>query len=154
MKVELKTIGTVSNNRKDLEDDYWKGVVSVITLDPREIEITATKGLETFSHVEIIFYMNKVEHNKVITGARHPRNNHDFPETGILAQRAKNRPNQLGLSFAKIVKVDGLQITVEDLDAIDGTPIFDIKPVIKEFLPREEITQPEWVGLVMQNYYT
>ncbi len=97
--------------------------------------------------------MNRVSPNDVITGARHPRGNTNWDKVGIFAQRAKNRPNQLGSTICKIKRIDGLSIHVDGLDAIDGTPVLDIKPYVKEFAPRGETYQPQWVSELMKEYW-
>ena len=83
----------------------------------------------------------------------HPRGNKNWPEVGIFAQRKKDRPNAMGLTVVELVKREGNTITVKYLDAIDGTPILDIKPVMKEFLPGKEIKQPEWSIELMKDYW-
>lgn len=153
MSITLRAIGTVHNNRKEIIDDYWGNVTSTIELDASLFSPDALQGITEFSHVEVIFYMNKVKPEKIVTGARHPRNDESIAKFGILAQRGKNRPNQLGTSFAKVVSADGLSLTVMGLDAIDGTPVMDIKPCFKEFLPSEPIAQAEWTHSLMQDYY-
>ncbi len=79
---------------------------------------------------------------KIETGARHPRGNRDWPLVGIFAQRGKNRPNRLGVSRCRVVTVEGLDVHVEGLDAVDGTPVPDLKPYMEEFGPRGEVHQP------------
>jgi tRNA (adenine37-N6)-methyltransferase len=88
-----------------------------------------------------------------VTGVRHPRNNPAWPRVGIFAQRGKNRPNRLGLATVRILKREGRTLFVTGLDAIDGTPVLDIKPVLREFLPKEPVLQPEWATELMQNYW-
>src|SRR5205085_10086198 len=101
--IALQPIGTIRNSRQSVEDDDWGDVVSEIEIDvPLGAESLA--GIEEFSHAEVIFYFHQVEEQKIVTGARHPRNNRDWPKVGILAQRGKNRPNRLGLSLVKILK--------------------------------------------------
>lgn len=97
--------------------------------------------------------MHKVDPDKIIKGARHPRNDNNLPLVGILAQRAKNRINQIGLSRAKILEVKGKSITVQGLDAIHLTPILDVKPYMQEFGINELTIQPDWVSEIMKNYY-
>ena len=94
------------------------------------------------------------QRQKADDGARHPRNRQDWPLVGIFAQRGKNRPNRLGLTTGRIVAVDGLSVEVEGLDAIDGTPVLDIKPVMAEFLPRGAVRQPGWSRELMADYWT
>jgi tRNA (adenine37-N6)-methyltransferase len=148
----VSAIASVKNNRHEIEDDNWGDVVSVIELDASLPE-EALSEIESFSHAEIIFYFHLVEDAKVETGSRHPRNNKVWPKVGILSQRGKNRPNRLGATIVKILKREGRHIHVQGLDAIDGTPILDIKPVMREFLPREEVTQPEWASELMKHYW-
>ena len=150
--ISLTPIGKVQNIRKEVEDDNWGNVISVIELASSFAE-EALVQIETFSHAEIIYYFHLVEDNKIETGARHPRNNTDWPKVGIFAQRGKNRPNRLGATIVKVVRREGNQLFVQGLDAVDGTPVLDIKPVMKEFLPREEITQPTWATELMKNYW-
>ncbi len=100
-----------------------------------------------------MFVFDRVTPDEIEHRARHPRGRKDWPLVGIFAQRAKNRPNRLGVCVARIVSVDGLSLTVEGLDAVDGTPVVDIKPVIKGFLPRGEVTEPAWAGEIMKDYW-
>jgi tRNA (Thr-GGU) A37 N-methylase len=86
-------------------------------------------------------------------GARHPRNNQQWPAVGIFAQRGKNRPNRLGTTICTLVRVEGRALVVQELDAIDGTPILDIKPVMAEFLPRSAVRQPAWSHELMREYW-
>lgn len=97
--------------------------------------------------------MHGVAERDVETRARHPRNNSDWPMVGIFAQRPKARPNRLGLSRCRIVSVDGLLVTVQALDAIDGTPVIDIKPYMQEYGPLGEIQQPAWATELMTRYF-
>ena len=69
------------------------------------------------------------------------------------SQRAKDRPNQLGLTVCELIKVDGLSIKVRGLDAINQTPVIDIKPYFKQFGPKGEVIQPDWVDSLMKSYY-
>ena len=152
MMINLSAIAFVKNIRAEIQDDHWGDVVSIIELDSAFSE-EALFQIESFSHAEIVFYFHLVDENKIETGARHPRNNESWPKVGIFAQRGKNRPNRLGVTTVKILKREGRQLFVQGLDAIDGTPVLDIKPVIKEFLPREEIRQPVWATELMKNYW-
>ncbi len=151
--VVSQPIGKVISNRKEVIDDGWDQVESSIQLDSSVFDATALVGLDTFSHIEIIFHMNQVDVRKIETSARHPRNNPEWPEVGIFAQRGKNRPNQLGLTICKLLKVDGLRIFVEGLDAVDGTSVLDIKPWVQEFGPRGDLKQPKWISELMLGYW-
>ncbi|WP_410982395.1 SAM-dependent methyltransferase [Bacillus cereus] len=148
----LQPIAFVHNERKMIIDDEWGDVQSLITLVDSYSE-ESIQGIEDFSHIEVIFYFHKVKDEQIQYSARHPRNNKKYPQIGIFAQRGKNRPNRLGATIAKVVRREGKSIVVEGLDAIDGTPILDIKPVMREFLPNEDIIQPEWVTDLMKEYW-
>lgn len=155
MKITVEPVGWVRTTRQDLSDDYWGGVISTIELDGSRFNADALAGLETFSHIEVIYCFNKVPLDKVVTGAGHPRENPNWPIVGIFSQRKKNRPNRLGLSICRIIAVNGTKLTVEveGLDAINGTPVIDIKPHMKEFAPRGEVKQPRWSNEIMTNYF-
>jgi tRNA-Thr(GGU) m(6)t(6)A37 methyltransferase TsaA len=150
--IQIKPIASVHNARVEVEDDDWGSVISVIELDPSLPE-EALHGIETFSHAEILFHFHLVPESKIETGTRHPRNNTDWPKVGILSQRGKNRPNRLGSALVRILRREGRQLHVSGLDAVDGTPILDIKPVMREFLPREEVHQPDWAAELMKHYW-
>jgi len=153
MSFTLLPIGHVRGGRAEAVDDDWGASRATITLDADRFTADALAGLADFSHAEVIFVFDKVPEAKIETGARHPRNRKDWPLVGIFAQRGKNRPNRLGLTTCRIIGVDGLTVEVEGLDAIDGTPVLDIKPVMREFLPRGAIDQPAWVGELMADYW-
>jgi len=148
----LTPIATVKNLRTEIEDDDWGDVISIIELDS-SMPDEALFEIESFSHAEVVYYFHQVPDSKIETGSRHPRNNTDWPKVGILSQRGKNRPNRLGTTIVKILRHEGRHLHVQGLDAIDGTPILDIKPVMREFLPREEVRQPEWATELMKNYW-
>ncbi|GAA3907132.1 SAM-dependent methyltransferase [Streptomyces gulbargensis] len=145
-------VGRVVGGRADVLDDAWGGVAAVIRLDDR-FGPDALAGLDAFSHVEVVYHFDRVPVEKVETGARHPRGNADWPLVGIFAQRGKNRPNRLGVSRCRLLRVDGRELHVEGLDAVDGTPVLDIKPYMSEFGPRGPVTQPEWATEIMSRYY-
>ena len=123
---EVKPIGIVRSSRKDLADDFWGKVDAEIILADH-LPDEAFAGLDGFSHVEVIFLMDRVDPARVETGARHPRERMDWPLVGIFAQRGKARPNRIGLTRATIRKLAPRALIVRGLDAIDGTPVLDIK---------------------------
>ena len=134
-------------------DDDWGSVENTITLDSDQFSSEVTAGLGDFSHFDVVFCFDRVDKSKVHLGARHPRNREDWPLVGIFAQRAKGRPNRLGATTCEIVSADGLTLTVRGLDAIDGTPVLDIKPHVREFQARGEVRQPEWMTQLMKGYW-
>jgi tRNA (adenine37-N6)-methyltransferase len=152
MGLVIAPIGYVRGGRVAAIDDNWGSERARIEL-VEGFEPDALFGLTDFSHAEIIFYFDQVPDAKIETGARHPRSNQDWPLVGIFAQRGKNRPNRIGLCTCKIVSVSGTRLEVEGLDAIDGTPVLDIKPVMAEFLPRGDVLQPDWSSELMKEYW-
>ncbi|MFF5935161.1 SAM-dependent methyltransferase [Streptomyces sp. NPDC012508] len=145
-------VGRVVGGRADVRDDEWGEVSAVIRLDER-FGPDALAGLDSFSHVEVVYHFDRVPVEKVQTGARHPRGNTDWPLVGIFAQRGKNRPNRLGVSRCRLLRVEGRDIHVQGLDAVEGTPVLDIKPYMSEFGPRGTVTQPDWATEIMRRYY-
>lgn len=152
-KIKMKPIGIVCSDRLEPIDDQWDSVKSVIEIDRNVFGGEALAGLSDFSHCEVIYFFHKVSPEKVENSARHPRGNKDWPKVGIFAQRAKDRPNRIGSTICKILAVEGLKITVLGLDAIEGTPVLDIKPYMSEFGPRGTVRQPTWSSELMRNYW-
>lgn len=150
----LRPIGRVVADRKAAIDDDWDSVATRIELDPAQFGPEALAGLDGYSHAEILFVFDKVGEGEIERGARHPRGRTDWPKVGIFAQRGKNRPNRLGLTVARIVAVDGLTLHLSGLDAIDGTPVVDIKPWMAGFAPRGEVREPDWAGEIMAEYWS
>lgn len=150
--MEVKPIGLVRSPRKDFSDDFWGAVGAEIVLDDA-LGPEALFGLSDFSHVEVLFLMHQVDPAKIKTGARHPRGRQEWPLVGIFAQRGKARPNRIGLTRATIVSVDGKSLRVRGLDAIDGTPVLDIKPWMDEFAPIGATRQPAWATELMRDYF-
>jgi len=149
----MTPIGFVRGGRAEPIDDSWDSVEATITLDPAQFRADAAAGLDAFSHIEVIFHFDRAPAENINTGARHPRGRKDWPLVGIFAQRGKDRPNRIGVTVCRLLSVDGLLLTVRGLDAIDGTPVLDIKPVMKGFLPRGEISEPDWARELMAEYW-
>lgn len=149
----LHPIGYVRSPRSEPVDDEWDSVTSLVELDGARFDTAALRGLEEFSHVEIVYVFDRVEPGKVQYAARRPRGNPDWPEVGIFAQRAKNRPNRIGITCCRLLDVGDLTIKVRGLDAIDGSPVLDIKPYLAEFGPREPVVQPAWSTELMSGYW-
>jgi tRNA-Thr(GGU) m(6)t(6)A37 methyltransferase TsaA len=150
--INLTPIAFVENERNQIEDDNWGEVVSKIVLTD-EFSEESLAGIEEFSHAEIVFYFDRVKREKIVTGSRYPRGRQDWGKVGIFAQRGKNRPNRIGLTTVKIIRREGKILYVRGLDAINGTPVLDIKPVMREFQPKEKLRQPKWATELMRNYW-
>jgi tRNA (adenine37-N6)-methyltransferase len=151
--ITLVPIGTVRSSRKQAVDDNWDSEHVSVELDASLFSSDALAGLADFSHVEIVFHMDQVDPAKVERTARHPRNNAEWPKVGIFAQRGKNRPNQIGTTICRIRKIEGVMLHLEGLDAIDGSPVLDIKPWVTEFAPRGPVFQPAWISELMRAYW-
>lgn len=152
--ITIVPIGVISSPRVDLTDDNWGSVESVITVDSPELTQEALAELHTFSHIEVIYHLHRVPPEEIERGARHPRGRVDWPKVGILAQRAKARPNLIGLSRCQLLSVDGRTLRVRGLDAINGSPVLDIKPYLAEFGPIGDVVQPDWSHDVMKDYFS
>lgn len=151
--LHISPIGQVVGGRTEITDDGWDAVQSVITLDAGQFGTEATLGLNDFSHIEVVFAFDRVADDEIETGARHPRGRADWPMAGIFAQRGKVRPNRIGVSVCRLLSVDGLKLSVRGLDAVDGTPVLDIKPAMSGFLPRGELREPQWAKEIMRSYW-
>ncbi len=152
-EITLRPVGNVRGGRTEAVDDDSGPVTARIELDTGVVEPTATTGLADFSHVEVLFVFDRVDEATVCTGARHPRGRVDWPLVGILAQRAKDRPNRLGSTVCPVVAVGEGWTEVSGLDAIDGTPVVDVKPHMVGFLARGEVQEPTWATELMAGYW-
>lgn len=153
MSIAMTPVGRVEGGREVPEDDDWGESRARIVLDPERFDDEALMGLDTFSHAEIVYVFDKVTDAQIVTGARHPRGNKAWPKIGIFAQRGKNRPNRIGVTVCEVLSVNGRVLEVRGLDAIDGTPVLDIKPVMSGFAPRGDIREPGWALEIMEKYW-
>jgi tRNA-Thr(GGU) m(6)t(6)A37 methyltransferase TsaA len=149
----MSPIGHVYSTRKEVTDDNWDTEDVYIELDSSRFSGEALAGLTDFSHAEVLFFMDQVDPAKVEMTARHPRGNKNWPSVGIFAQRGKNRPNQIGITICRVLKVDGIKVHLQGLDAVHGTPVLDIKPWVTEFGPRGNTVQPSWITELMKGYW-
>ncbi|WP_431946649.1 SAM-dependent methyltransferase [Micromonospora marina] len=149
---EITSIGTVRNDRTDIQhSDNWGAVRSTIVVDERFGE-ACLQGLEEFSHVEVFFVFDRFPDGGDFREPRPYRGRADLPPMGVFAGRGPRRPNRIGVTCCRIGSVDGRELTVVGLDAVSGTPVIDLKPVLKEFVPAD-VRQPEWVGDMMSRYF-
>ena len=151
--ITLQPVAWVKSSRTEIRDDDWGKETATITLDD-SMPTEALDGLEEFSHVEILFHFHKADPTRIASGKRHPRNNPAWPEVGIFARRGKNRPNHIGLTVVRILRRDSRVLHVAGLDALDGTPVIDIKPIMHGFLPEpDDIREPQWAREIMADYW-
>ena len=152
MEFALRPVAVVRNSRTEAIDDQWNSITSTIELLD-DVPAASITGLETFSHIEIIFLADRASDVPPAPWSRRPRGNPEWPEVGIFAQRNKDRPNRLLSSTATIVAVRERTVTVTGLDAIDGTPVLDIKPVFSWSGPQGPLVTPEWSDELGEHYF-
>lgn len=149
---EMQPIAFVRGGRRDPVDDRWASERCRIELTDR-FGADALSGLDGFSHLDVVFVFHLVDEADVVTGARRPRGRADWPEVGIFAQRGRVRPNRIGVSTCRLDSVDGTTVHVSGLDAIDGTPVLDLKPHMSGFDPQGPTTEPGWATEIMSSYW-
>src|SRR3954465_13457915 len=119
--MNLEPIGVVHSPVTGAVDAGWGDVVAEIHLRP---ELAAgLHGLDQFSHVIIVFYMHEALFDRATDLVRRPRGQADMPALGIFAQRARHRPNPIGLTAVPLLGIAGPVVRVRGLDAVDGTPV-------------------------------
>ncbi|MEC3996088.1 SAM-dependent methyltransferase [Actinacidiphila sp. DG2A-62] len=150
--IEIESIATVVGGHTVPADDFQGGVESVIRLDER-FPLETLAGLAEFSHLEVVWWFSKASPSDVALHARSPRNNPAWPRTGTFAHRNHRRPNQLAVSHPQLLGVDGRDLRVTHLDAVDGTPVFDISPYFPVMGPQGEIRVPTWVSEMLDGYW-
>ena len=151
MRITFEAIGIVRNTVREGTDDYWGQIVSEI-----EVRSDLAEGLTEvgqFSHVVVVFFMSEARFEPRTHLVRRPRDRADMPLVGIFSQRAKHRPNPIGVTTVPVVKVSGRSLFVRGLDAIDGTPVLDIKPHAPAFDAPADVRVPEWLDRLMLGYF-
>lgn len=151
MEITLKPIGYVESAVKEGKDQGWGQEVSEIRLDAALA--AGLQGIEQFSHIVVLFYMHQSSYEQTTDLVRRPQGREDMPEVGIFAQRAKHRPNPIGSTAVRLLAVKGNVLRVAGLDAINGTPVIDIKPYFASFDQRDNHTEAPWVKPLMQGYF-
>ncbi len=142
-RMTLKAIALVRNEIKQPPGpDYdWDSIVSDIVVDSSLDE--ALDGLEEFSHIIVLYWMHKAS-GRVPTKV-HPKGKRELPLMGLFATRSPNRPNPIGKSTVRLLQRQGNILKVEGLDAIDGTPVIDIKPYIPGGDAPTDAKVPPWI---------
>jgi tRNA (adenine37-N6)-methyltransferase len=150
-KIELKPIGYVSSPVTEKVDENWGGVISHILLKPDHAG--ALLGLKDFSHAIIVTYLHEAHYEKEKHLQRRPRGLETMPKVGIFSQRVKDRPNPIGITAVKIIGVGDDYLEVQGLDAINDTPVLDIKPYYPQYDEIVDSIVPEWVNRLMEKYF-
>ena len=148
--VAFTPIGTIISPVTAKADHNWGEVISEIVIN--EDLADGLRGLEDFSHVIVVYHLNEAKFIPEKHIVRRPQGREDMPKVGIFAQRVKDRPNPIGITAVKLLSVDKNIVRVQGLDAIDGTPVLDIKPYYPQY-DRREATVPEWVDKLMKDYF-
>jgi len=147
----LRAIGYVRAPVREPVDEGWASVESTIEIEPAYRP--GVRGLADFSHVVVVTFLDRASFDPAKHLVRRPRGLATMPELGIFAQRAKDRPNPLGVTVVPLVRVELDGLLVRGLDAIDGTPVLDIKPYFPEFDAAPGAHVPAWVAALMKGYF-
>jgi tRNA (adenine37-N6)-methyltransferase len=147
----VEWIGVVYNDVKEPTDEGWGRVVSEIVLD--ETFTDGLDGIEQFSHLLILFWMHRAAEAEPVRMRRRPQGRADMPEVGLFAQRARHRPNPIGVTAVRLLRRDKNRLFVEGLDAINGTPVLDVKPYVPAYDSVGAARIPEWVARLMERYF-
>jgi tRNA-Thr(GGU) m(6)t(6)A37 methyltransferase TsaA len=148
--MEFVIIGEVKSPVTEAVDMNWGEVVSEIVLKPEYAP--GLLGLGDFSHAMILTFLHEAKYDSDVHLRRHPQERQDMPLLGIFAQRARHRPNRIGVTACEIVEVTETSVKVRALDAIDGTPVIDVKPYVPVY-DKKDATIPEWMEKMMKGYF-
>jgi tRNA-Thr(GGU) m(6)t(6)A37 methyltransferase TsaA len=151
MEFKVRAIGRVQSTASEKVDEQWGSVKARIVLEPEFRN--GLRGLDQFSHVLVVTLLHGASYDPARHLVRRPRGRADMPELGIFAQRAKDRPNPLGITVVPLESLEPDGLTVRGLDAIDGTPVLDLKPYFPAFDSAPGACVPEWVDRLMQGYF-
>ncbi len=143
LDISLKVIGIVRNGINQRPEPGWEEIVSEIVVDSRLTE--ALDGLEEFSHIIVIYWIHQVPAPGQVPTKIHPRGRQELPLVGLFATRTPYRPNPVGVTTVRLLQRQGNILKVEGLDAIDSTPVIDIKPYIPGLDAVTEAKVPSWV---------
>ena len=149
---QVNPIGVVECPVNEMSQGNWANVESKIRLEAAYAP--GLQGLEGFSHVLVLFFLDRAQGfdpGKQLL--RRPRGMEDMHEVGVFAQRTKYRPNPIGVTAVRLLGIEGDVVRVQGLDALDGTPVLDIKPYMPPFDRVDDVTMPPWVGHVMEGYF-
>jgi tRNA (adenine37-N6)-methyltransferase len=141
-KITIKPIGKVKNSIKKIKRDGWDSLVSKVILNPGYEE--ALEGIEAYSHLWVLFWISRMSKKRLEMKKIHPKSLNNLPLVGIFATRTQYRPNPIGLTLVKLLGRNKNVLLVQGLDALNGTPIIDIKPISPhgEFLKTAKV--PKW----------
>jgi tRNA-Thr(GGU) m(6)t(6)A37 methyltransferase TsaA len=144
-EMTLKAIGVVHNGfpKPPIPRSDWEKVTAEIVIDESLTE--ALDGIEDFSHIIVLFWMHRLREKQPSLKQR-PRGQLDRPLKGLFALRTPNRPNPIGKTTARLLERRGNILVVEGLDALDGSPVLDIKPYLPGYDSAAEASVPGWIA--------
>jgi tRNA-Thr(GGU) m(6)t(6)A37 methyltransferase TsaA len=118
-----------------------------VRIDVEKKYAEAIFGLEDFSHIVVLYWFHKNDTPKDRKILKvHPKANPKNPLTGVFATHSPRRPNLIALSICEITRIEGNSIYIDKIDALDGTPVIDIKCYIPSTRPNTNIRVPDWVA--------
>lgn len=147
----MTAVGRVASPVTAQTDRDWGAVVARIVLEPAYA--AGLRGLEAFSHALVVTWLHQARFDAAYDLVRRPRGLATMPEVGIFAQRAKDRPNPIGVTAVRILAVGPGWVDVAGLDAIDGTSVLDLKPYFPQYDRVSGATVPRWVDELMEGYF-
>lgn len=146
--IQVLPVGVVRTTATITTDTAWSKVISEIHVNDDLVD--GLQGLEDWSHLIIIFRMHESDYQPEKHIVSRPRGRDDMPATGVFAQRSRNRQNLIGITAVRLVGIEGNIVRVRGLDAIDGTPVLDIKPYAPVYDGAVDPLVPAWFVRLMQ----
>ena len=117
----------------------------------REDLVDALYGLNGFSHLEVVYYLHLEPPSEGFRARIHPLGFEQLPRVGLFATRTPHRPNRLGVTLCRLLEVQGNLVRTRGLDALDGSPVLDIKAAWKDrYLEASEMRFPEWTETAIE----
>ena len=143
-EILLQPVGVIKNSIMEKEHHGWKDVCSDIFV--KKEYIPALDGLADFSHIIVFFWLHKVTLEERATKRARPLRKAEIPELGVFSWHSSRRPNPIGMTIVKLLEVQGDRVKVQGLDAIDGTPVLDLRPYVESYYYVKSSREPAWVG--------
>lgn len=145
--ISYKPIGTIHSPFKEAKGTPIQAVAAQgadgsIELEPQYV--AGLKDIEGFSHLMLLYHFHLIRESSLVVKPFLDNELH-----GIFATRSPSRPNSIGISVVRLIKVEGNQLYIKDVDTIDGTPLLDIKP----YVPKFDIRETEKTGWFEKNIY-
>jgi tRNA-Thr(GGU) m(6)t(6)A37 methyltransferase TsaA len=142
-KIGLEPIGIVRKNVEGRGERDWQNVASEIVVKDELRD--ALDNIEEFSHIIVLYWMHKVGQSQRSVRKVHPKGQQELPLVGVFASRSPARPNPIGMTIVKLVSRRNNILKVTGLDALDGTPVLDIKPYIPSHDADASVQTPHWI---------